>query len=115
VLAIASATAETNIQTNPEIEDQRKQQRHESESRKVPCEPTSLAGTDDEENGAFRHKSQLSAQNNEQGKESLPNTEGTDRNVLEEQDNMQTEEPPAAQPTKRRKTHTSGVRKQDGH
>jgi hypothetical protein len=90
VLAVATLTADTHIQNKPEMDDQTEKQRHESESRKVPCAPTSLVGNEDEENGALMQMSQLSPQTNEQEKESLPNAGGTDENVLDEQDNMET-------------------------
>jgi hypothetical protein len=44
--------------------------------------------------------SQLSPQNTEQEKRSLPTTEGTDEHVLDEQDNMETEEAQAAHTNK---------------
>lgn len=47
VLAVATPMAETHVRNNPEMDDQTEKQRHESESRKVPCAPTSLAGNED--------------------------------------------------------------------
>jgi len=96
VLAIATPAAQTNTQNNPEINDLTIQRREESESREVSCAPTCQTGSDDQENGAPRHMSQPSPQSTEHESGYFASTEGTDDNVLDKHDNMETEEPQAA-------------------
>ena len=100
MLTISTPAAETHTNNNPEIEDLTKQRRKESESWEVPCAPTRQTGSDEEDNCAPRRRYQLSQQNTEQERGYLPSTEGTDENVLDKQDNMETEEAKATHTAK---------------